>query len=327
MIRAGEGGYLIDEFFKKNLVAIGWHEMGDLTTVKSQEALKKLYRQTYPQAKPGKIAAAAAVIQKFCNVAQKTDPVITYDRNTREYLIGEITSDYYYKPGVIPDHPNIRDVEWKNRVSRDELQAATRNSLGSTLTLFAVSPEAWEDIQSAIKGEKISAVEGKETEKTDFEEIRRNRIEEAHESIKDKLLDLDAYEMQDLVAAILRAMGFKPRVSPPGADRGLDIFASPDGLGLQEPRIKAQIKHRQATQMGSQEIRSFVGGLRPGDRALYVSTGGFSKEAKYEAERSNIPLTLIELDDLATLVEQHYENFDANGRALIPLAKIYWPSE
>src|SRR5262249_18486258 len=327
MIRAGEGGYLIDEFFKKNLVAIGWHEMGDLTTVKSQEALKKLYRQTYPQAKPGKIAAAAAVIQKFCNVAQKTDPVITYDRNTREYLIGEITSDYYYKPGVIPDHPNIRDVEWKNRVSRDELQAATRNSLGSTLTLFAVSPEAWEDIQSAIKGEKISAVEEKETEKTDFEEIRRNRIEEAHESIKDKLLDLDAYEMQDLVAAILRAMGFKPRVSPPGADRGLDIFASPDGLGLQEPRIKAQIKHRQATQMGSQEIRSFVGGLRPGDRALYVSTGGFSKEAKYEAERSNIPLTLIELDDLATLVEQHYENFDANGRALIPLAKIYWPSE
>ena len=228
---------------------------------------------------------------------------------------------------MIVDHPQIRDVEWKSRVSRDDLQAATRNSLGSTLTLFAVSPEAWEDIQSAIKGEKRSTADEKETEKTDFEEIRRNRIEEAHESLKDKLLDLDAYEMQELLAAILRAMGFKARVSPPGPDRGLDIFASPDGLGLQEPRIKAEVKHRQATQIGSQEIRSFVGGLRPGDRALYVSTGGFSKEAKYEAERSNIPLTLIELDDLATLVEQHYENFDANGRALIPLAKIYWPSE
>jgi restriction system protein len=326
MIRAGEGGYLIDEFAKKNLVSIGWHEMGDLTNVKSQDALKQLYRQTYPQAKPGSIAGAAAVIHKFCNVVQKTDPVITYDPNTREYLVGEITSDYHYKPNVIADHPNIRDVDWKNRVSRDELQAATRNSLGSTLTLFAVSPEAWEDIQSAIKGEKPSRANEVEIEKTDFEEIRRNRIEEAHESIKDKLLDLDAYEMQDLVAAILRAMGFKARVSPRGSDRGLDILASPDGLGLQEPRIKAEIKHRQATQMGSQEIRSFVGGLRPGDRAIYVSTGGFSKEAKYEAERSNIPLTLIELDDLATLVEQHYENFDANGRALIPLTKIYWPS-
>jgi restriction system protein len=177
------------------------------------------------------------------------------------------------------------------------------------------------------QGEKRSLADETEVKKTDFEEIRRNRIEEAHESIKDKLVGLDAYEMQDLVAAILRAMGFKSRVSPRGTDRGLDILASPDGLGLQEPRIKAEVKHRQGTQMGAQEIRSFVGGLRPGDRAIYVGTGGFSKEAKYEAERSNIPLTLIELDDLATLVEQHYENFDTNGRALIPLTKIYWPSE
>jgi restriction system protein len=49
MIRSGEGGYLIDEFEKRSVVAIGWRQMGDLTAVKSQAALKKLYRQTYPQ--------------------------------------------------------------------------------------------------------------------------------------------------------------------------------------------------------------------------------------------------------------------------------------
>ena len=132
--------------------------------------------------------------------------------------------------------------------------------------------------------------------------------------------------MQELLAAILRAMGFKTRVSPRGPDRGLDVFASPDGLGLQEPRIKAEVKHRGGS-IGSQELRSFIGGLRPGDRALYLSTGGFSKDAKYEADRSNIPLTLIDLDNLATLIEQHYESFDSDGRALLPLTKIYWPSE
>jgi restriction system protein len=79
--------------------------------------------------------------------------------------------------------------------------------------------------------------------------------------------------------------------------------------------------------MGSQELRSFLGGLRPGDRALYISTGGFSKDAKYEAERSNIPLTLIDLDDLTDLIALHYENFDSVGRGLLPLTKIYWPSE
>ncbi len=79
--------------------------------------------------------------------------------------------------------------------------------------------------------------------------------------------------------------------------------------------------------MGSNEIRSFLGGLREGDKAIYVSTGGFSKEAKYEADRSNIPLTLLGLDDLASLIVIHYENFDLEGRALMPLVMVYWPAE
>jgi restriction system protein len=244
MIRAGEAGYLIDEFEKRKVVAIGWSQMGDLTKVKTQEALKKLYRQTYPQARPGRVAGGAAVVHKFCNVVQREDGVVSYDKNTREYLVGEINSDYYYKPGVIEDYPNFRDVEWKSRVSRDDLQPGTRNSLGSTLTLFAISPEAWDDIQSAIKGEAKPSPREQQAVETDFEEIRRNTLQEARELIKDKLLELDAYQMQEIIAAILRAMGFKTRVSPRGSDRGLDIIALPDGLGLQEPRIKAEVKHR-----------------------------------------------------------------------------------
>lgn len=59
---------------------------------------------------------------------------------------------------------------------------------------------------------------------------------------------------------------------------------------------------------------------------MYVSTGGFSKDAKYEAERSTIPITLIDLDMLVELIIQYYDNFDAEARALIPLVKIYWPA-
>ena len=42
--------------------------------------------------------------------------------------------------------------------------------------------------------------------------------------------------------------------------------------------------HYQA--MGAQEIRSFLCGRHPGDKGLYVSTGGFSKDAHYEAAAS-----------------------------------------
>ena len=131
--------------------------------------------------------------------------------------------------------------------------------------------------------------------------------------------------MEQLTAALLRAMDYRTRVTPKGPDRGLDVFASPDGLGFQEPRIKAEVKHRPKTQMGAPEIRSFLGGLRPGDRGLYVSTGGYTKEAKYEAERANTPVTLLDLDELATLIVAHCEKFDLEGRRLVPLVRVYWP--
>jgi predicted Mrr-cat superfamily restriction endonuclease len=50
--------------------------------------------------------------------------------------------------------------------------------------------------------------------------------------------------MEELVARILRAMGYKAKVSLKGPDRGVDVIASPDGLGLTQPRIKEEVKHR-----------------------------------------------------------------------------------
>jgi len=52
----------------------------------------------------------------------------------------------------------------------------------------------------------------------------------------------------------------------------------------------------------------------------------FSREARYEAERSSVPITLIDLDDLARLVVEHYEAFDVDGRTLLPLVRVYWPA-
>ena len=131
--------------------------------------------------------------------------------------------------------------------------------------------------------------------------------------------------MQRLIAGLLRAMGYKPRVSPPGADRGKDIIASPDGFGFESPRIVVEVKHRKGA-MGSTEIRSFLGGRHKDDKGLYVSTGGFTKDAQYEAERSSIPLTLMDMDDLALAVAEYYEKMDAEARALLPLIHIYWPA-
>jgi restriction system protein len=132
--------------------------------------------------------------------------------------------------------------------------------------------------------------------------------------------------MEHLVAAVLRAIGYRARVTPQGPDRGVDVIASPDGSGLEAPRIKAEVKHRSKTPMGSQDVRSFIGGLREGDRGLYVSTGGFTKDARYEGDRSLTPVTLVTLEDLAVLIVTHYDQFDVDGRTLLPLVRIYMPA-
>ncbi|AEF34595.1 restriction endonuclease [Mycolicibacter sinensis] len=146
----------------------------------------------------------------------------------------------------------------------------------------------------------------------------------AFERIKDQVNRLGWEGMQQLIAGILRAMGYKTQVSPPGSDLGRDILASPDGFGFERPRIVVEVKHRKQT-MGSTDIRSFLGGRHPDDRGLYVSTGGFTKDARYEADRSTVPLALWTLDEVTKALLDNYESTDTKTRSLISLRTFYGP--
>lgn len=59
---------------------------------------------------------------------------------------------------------------------------------------------------------------------------------------------------------------------------------------------------------------------------LYESTGGFSKDAHYEAERASIPLTLMDIDDLVQAIIENYEKMDIDTQRLLPLKKVFWPA-
>ena len=182
----------------------------------------------------------------------------------------------------------------------------------------------WENLNAI--GTEVSEGLPKVVEEPEAEDLYESIESQANELLEDLIAKLDWEQMQQLIAEILKAMGFKTDVSPRGPDRGIDVFASPDGLGLVEPRIFVEVKHRLGTRMGADQIRTFLGGRQPGDRCLYVSTGGFSKEAKYEAERANVPLKLIDLPKLRELVFEHYESFSPSGLALLPLKKLLWPA-
>ena len=115
-------------------------------------------------------------------------------------------------------------------------------------------PNAAAEIQAVLKGAPAPVAEDEAEEAT--VDPLAGIEERARERIKDLIINLGWKDMQELVAGILRAMGYKTQVSPDGADRGKDIVASPDGFGFEHPRIVVEVKHRKG-QMDSQEIRSF----------------------------------------------------------------------
>ncbi|MBS9478371.1 restriction endonuclease [Ancylobacter radicis] len=318
-------GRLYNAFKEKAVIAIGWSDIGPLTHLNTREKIAARVATTWPEWKPQAVAMSAGQLYRFRSEMKIGDYVVTYDPSRRVYLLGEIAGDYRWDPSIDADDPNVRSVTWQGEVSRDLLSVRSRNSLGAISTLFQLSADVIDDLLRAHKSHQPAKADLAASVEIAEEDVFKNIQEKAIEFTKDRVNALDWFDLQELVAGLLRAMGYKTRVSPAGADRGKDIIASPDGFGFESPRIVVEVKHRQGA-IGSPAIRSFLGGRHPQDKGLYVSTGGFSKDALYEAERASIPLSLMTIDDLVEAVIQNYDRLDIETQQLLPLKRIYWPA-
>ena len=152
-----------------------------------------------------------------------------------------------------------------------------------------------------------------------YDDIEQKAIEGLQRYINAK----NPYEFQDLVAALLRGMGYyTPFVAPRGKDGGTDIVAYRDPLGTQSPRIQVQIKHRQSTATVA-EIRELMGLLhKEGDVGIFVSTGGFTPDGKATARSSHVHVELIDLNRFIGLWEEFYDKLNEEDRSLLPLRPI-----
>lgn len=325
MVR-GEGGSLYEAFRERGVAAVGWHQLAaHAKPGVGRKQLIALYQAAEPNAKRGTVVSGASQVWRFVNDVQDGDWVITYSPANRLYSIGKVTGPAEHQRSWAEQGMSlVRKVQWQmQELPRDSLRTGTKSSLGSTLTLFEVAPSAAAEVLAALKGKPVPAAE-EEAEEAAADPLADIEAQ-ALERIKDRVNELDWDDMQQLVAGILRAMGYKTQVSPPGADRGKDIVASPDGFGFEHPRIVVEVKHRKG-QMGSHEVRSFLGGRHKDDRGLYVSTGGFSKDAQYEADRASIPVAMWTLDHVVRALIEHYEATDAETKRIVPLKRLYWPA-
>ena len=357
MIRAGRDSAVIDHFRAHSVVGLSWVD-ADITALGSKEEILALYEQSLPAAAPGRIRVLVGMSARFLFEVAVGDAVATYDSRSRSYLLGTIRGEPKHDTQGFGRSAAARMVEWTAEVERDALSISARNSLGAIQTLFRIPDDVWEELatkagpiasptSSTTDGPTGTGVEvgfgvgaarrDAEIEHADPDPIGDETDDDAEGSyddmaarsralVEDAIMRLSPDDMEELAAGILRAMGFRTQVSPKGPDLGKDVVASRDGLGLESPRVRVEVKHRRAS-MGAPQIRSFLSTLRNDDRGLIVSTGGFTKEARYEAERAERPVTLVDLEMLAGLVVEHYESFDVETRTLVPLRRLYWTAD
>jgi len=326
MVRS-DGGLYLDHFFNQGAVEIGWG-VGTINPTDTGDDIRKRCAAAYPGDSNG-----WHQVRRFVQRAAIGDAVVTYDSKSRVYHIGVIRSDAthiadVYGLGKFSGYS--RNVDWKHIVSRDLLSADARNKLGGQLTCFELAALTAQELIKLCNSGSLTEDHLAESSDEDVEyvldagDVLKDYISKSDEFVEDAIAKLGPYQLQDLVTGILRAMGFRTKVSPPGPDGGVDIQASPDGLGLSDPRIFVQVKHNKGA-VGSPEVHSFLGGRNSNDRCLYVSTGGFTKDANSVAMHTQVPLTLIGMAELRELLINYYEDLDSEARALVQLKKVYWP--
>jgi restriction system protein len=176
----------------------------------------------------------------------------------------------------------------------------------------AAEADEGEDSDDGTSGKEVSVT---------FEQAE----EQSWSEIADRLHAMPPYEFQELVASLLRAMGYHVGwIAPPGKDGGIDILAMRDPLGTRPPRIKVQVK-RQVSKVSVDGLRSFMALLGDDDVGLFVAAGGFTRDAEDESRtQEKRKITLVDLERLFDLWVEFYDKLDEPSRRRLPLRPIYF---
>lgn len=308
-------------FLQKGVIAIGWKDMGDLGKIEAdRDAFKEHYIKVYPYAKKGSVANCAGMLYRFAHEVQVGDYVVYPSKIDRMINIGVVESGYFHDGDAV-EYVQQHKVKWLKHLPRTAFSQGALYEIGSALTFFAVKNYADEYLAALNrdfrKNELSMAAEEDESVGATAEEI----IETTKDFIlKELSKNLKGYALEDFVADLLRAMGYRTTVSAHGGDSGIDIVAYKDEL---PPRILVQVKSQDGD-IRETTIQSLKGAMREGDYGLFVSLSNYTKNARKYLDNTPI-IRAINGTELVDLVLKYYEDLDEKYRKMIPLKRVYIP--
>ncbi len=125
-IHAGKTGDAEALFFKKDVIAIGWEKMDDLSKLKAnREAFKDALAKAYPEKKPSSIPINAGQLYRFIYEMKVNDLVVYPSKRSREVHMGKITGEYFHDPASERTYPHRRAVKWLKSFPRTTFTQGT----------------------------------------------------------------------------------------------------------------------------------------------------------------------------------------------------------
>jgi restriction system protein len=327
MIRAGRFGEFEDRFVSESRVYLTWDDLTVGCDIGSRPKIIEFLRQTWPDAKEGKIRNHAGQIWAFINEMKRDDVVVVPSKKKPELRFGVITSDCRFDPAGEPNYRHWRDVKWLREVPRTALDKDLLFSLGAIMTICQIQRNDAENrirqlLRAPASAPKPSvSVEGEQPEAhapVNYEELTRDEI--ATRIIRQFKGD----DLERLVEAILRAQGYATFRSPKGADKGVDILAGSGPMGFDSPRICVQVKSEQSP-IDHPTLVQLRGTMKDvgADQGLLVSWSGFKNTVERETARNFFSIRLWNQHDLLEQLFEHYDRLDEEIRAEIPLKRIW----
>lgn len=306
-------------FLKQSKIALGWHEFGDLSKVEAtREAFKDKYIKSYPHAKKGAIATSSGMLYRFIYEVKIGDYIVFPSKSDCMINIGVVEGEYAYVQAA-SEYVQQRTVKWLKHLPRTAFSQGALYEIGSAMSLFTVKNYAGEFLAALDKNFKADIVD------TDSDESVAATYNDIVESTRDFILkelskNLKGYDLEEFVADLLNAMGYRTTISPHGGDSGIDITAYKDEL---PPRILVQVKS-QDSDIKETLIQSLKGAMREGDYGLFVTLSNYTKNAMKYLENTPI-IRGINGTELVDLILKYYDRLSEKYKKMIPLKMVYIP--
>lgn len=328
VVRAGRHGENEAYAIENNVVVIGWDDINDLTGLADRDALQRRIEEVHPTRTAATTRVWTGELWAFKERIQIGDWVALPLHGRAAIAVGRVTGPYTYVASAPSGARHQRAVSWvRTDLPRSEVDQDLLYSLGATLAVFRVKRNnAEERLAALVQGRSPPPLmPALDPDVPDQEgaplDIGQYAADQIVEFITRKFV---GHELARLVGGVLEAQGYQIRVTPPGADGGVDIIAGSGPMGFGAPRLAVQVKSGD-TPADVNVVRQLKGVMPEfgADHGLVVSWAGFKDSVVKEARKQFFDVRLWDAGDLVAALQSNYERLSDELQAELPLKRIW----